>query len=195
MSRNTAVTVVLCVAFLLAAVAPVAFPSRTGCYWPGTEPWEQSLTGIDASASASVPKVRREARVIDALPAPRESTVPPTVAPSVTPRSDDSPARGVGEWRTARASWYGPGFYTPGNRTANGTPFTPDTWCVAHKSMPFGTMLELEYGGTTVTVPVLDRGPYVGDREFDLSEAVARALGFTGVQTIRCWWLKPVVAG
>jgi len=87
-----------------------------------------------------------------------------------------------GEWRRAVASWYGAECY--GNRTADGTLYGPDTWCLAHKSLPLGTIVEIRYKGRTVRVPVKDRGPYVPGREFDLSAAVARALGFSGVQTI-----------
>jgi rare lipoprotein A (peptidoglycan hydrolase) len=46
-------------------------------------------------------------------------------------------------------------------------------------------MVEIVYNGKTVTVPVKDRGPFTPGREFDLSGAVAQALGFGGVQTIQ----------
>lgn len=85
-------------------------------------------------------------------------------------------------WSTAKASWYGSECY--GHNTANGTPYTPDAWGVAHKSLPFGTLIEISYDGKTVTAPVFDRGPFVAGRAFDLSAAVARSLGFSGVQTI-----------
>ena len=85
--------------------------------------------------------------------------------------------------RFAHASWYGPGFY--GNLTANGTLYTQSTLCVAHKTLPFGTMIQIWYSGKTITVPVLDRGPFIPGRDFDLSGAVASALGFSGVGTIK----------
>ena len=106
------------------------------------------------------------------LPKPK-----PRVAASV------SRATTSGGWSSARASWYGPGLY--GGKTADGSAYTPSTWCVAHKSLPFGTMVEIVYNGKTVTVPVKDRGPFTPGREFDLSGAVAQALGFGGVQTIQ----------
>lgn len=89
------------------------------------------------------------------------------------------------------ASWYGPGFYE--NRLpcwpwlkANGLPiqFLPDTWGVAHKSLPCGTMVTLTHGANTVTVPVVDRGPYIAGREFDLSPRVKAALGCTDLCTL-----------
>ncbi len=56
---------------------------------------------------------------------------------------------------------------------------------VANKTLPCGTMVTIAYRGRTVRVPVIDRGPYVGDREFDLAGATANALRFQGVHTIR----------
>ena len=79
-------------------------------------------------------------------------------------------------YRYASASWYGPGLY--GNRTACGQTLTPSTRGVAHKSLPCGTELSLRHGNNSVTVRVIDRGPYVAGREFDLTEATRNDLGF-----------------
>lgn len=84
-------------------------------------------------------------------------------------------------YRPAVASWYGPGLY--GNRLGCGGTLTPSTVGVAHKTMPCGTRLTLRYRGRSVAARVIDRGPYVGGREFDLTAATKQALGFpdTGV--------------
>jgi len=79
-------------------------------------------------------------------------------------------------YRYAQASWYGPGLY--GNRTACGQTLTSSTRGVAHKSFPCGTRLSIRNGSREVHVRVIDRGPYVGDREFDLTEATKNDLGF-----------------
>ncbi len=79
-------------------------------------------------------------------------------------------------YRYAQASWYGPGLY--GNRTACGQTLTSTTRGVAHKSLPCGTRLSIRNGSREVHVRVIDRGPYVGDREFDLTEATKNDLGF-----------------
>jgi rare lipoprotein A (peptidoglycan hydrolase) len=79
-------------------------------------------------------------------------------------------------YRTAAASYYGPGLY--GNRTACGRTLTPSTVGVANKSLPCGTPVRLHYRGRTVRVRVIDRGPYAGNREYDLTEATKRRLGF-----------------
>jgi rare lipoprotein A (peptidoglycan hydrolase) len=85
-------------------------------------------------------------------------------------------------YRRAVASYYGPGLY--GNRTACGQTLTPSTLGVAHKSMPCGTKLTLRHGNSTVRVKVIDRGPYAGNREFDLTEATRNRLGFGSTGTI-----------
>jgi rare lipoprotein A (peptidoglycan hydrolase) len=95
--------------------------------------------------------------------------------------SRDSGGR-VTAYRKAYASWYGPGLY--GNRTACGQTLSPSTMGVAHKSMPCGTKLRLRNGNNTVKVRVIDRGPYVGGREFDLTEATRNRLGFGSTGTI-----------
>jgi peptidoglycan lytic transglycosylase len=76
-------------------------------------------------------------------------------------------------YRLAGASWYG-----GGGSTACGSHLTSSTLGVANKTLPCGTLVTLRYGGHSVRVPVIDRGPYVAGREFDLTEATKRALGF-----------------
>jgi rare lipoprotein A len=84
----------------------------------------------------------------------------------------------VNAYRQASASWYGPGLY--GNRLGCGGTLTTRRLGVAHKSLPCGAKLTLRKGNRTVRVRVIDRGPYVGGREFDLTEATARRLHFHG---------------
>ncbi len=76
-------------------------------------------------------------------------------------------------YRLAEASWYG-----GGGSMACGGSLTSSTMGVANKTLPCGTLVTLRYGGHSVRVPVVDRGPYVAGREFDLTEATKRALGF-----------------
>jgi rare lipoprotein A len=92
----------------------------------------------------------------------------------------------VNVFRTAYASWYGPGFY--GQRTGCGGTLRPGELGVANKSLPCGSKVTFRHNGRTVRVPVIDRGPYVGAREYDLTEATADRLGFRGhgsIQTTR----------
>ena len=81
-------------------------------------------------------------------------------------------------YRYAQASWYGPGFY--GRQTGCGGRLDPGELGVAHKSLPCGSKVTFRHKGRSVRVRVIDRGPYVGGREYDLTEATARRLGFSG---------------
>ena len=85
-------------------------------------------------------------------------------------------------YRRAVASWYGPGFY--GRRTACRMKLTRSLLGVAHKKLPCGTEVALLYRGETITVPVVDRGPYIEGRRWDLTGAAAKALGFKAVDRI-----------
>lgn len=55
---------------------------------------------------------------------------------------------------------------------------------VAHKTAPCGTLIDFTYGGRTLRLPVIDRGPYIPGREWDLTGAAAQALGFPGLDRI-----------
>jgi rare lipoprotein A len=81
-------------------------------------------------------------------------------------------------YRFASASWYGPGLY--GNRLGCGGTLAPGRLGVAHKSLPCGSRVTLRHRGRSVRVRVIDRGPYAGGREYDLTEATARKLRFRG---------------
>jgi hypothetical protein len=83
---------------------------------------------------------------------------------------------------TVIASWYGPGFY--GNRTACGETMTTTLQGVAHRTLPCGTLVHLKYGPNEVTVPVVDRGPMILSREFDLTYATKLALGCPDMCTL-----------
>ena len=85
------------------------------------------------------------------------------------------------------ASWYGPGFH--GRRTASGAVYTGAALIAAHRSLPFGTLVQVTdlENGRTVVVVIDDRGPCVRGRVIDLSETAARRLGMIrdGVVQVR----------
>jgi len=77
------------------------------------------------------------------------------------------------------ASWYG-----PGGTTACGEQLGTATLGVANRTLPCGTRVTLRFGGRAVTVPVIDRGPYVAGRDYDLTYATKLVLGAGDVSTI-----------
>ncbi len=110
----------------------------------------------------------------------------PTPKPKPKPRPTPKPVfhsiiTAVNGWiADNNVSWYGPGFY--GKRTACGLAFTTTLLGVAHRSLPCGTLVEFKYNGRSITVPVVDRGPYVAGRQWDLSGGLCVYLNhcFTG---------------
>ena len=86
-------------------------------------------------------------------------------------------------WRfDSDVSWYGPGFY--GNGTAWGQKLTKGLVGVAHRTLPCGTLIQFRnpYNGRTVTAAVIDRGPFVSGRVWDLSHGLCDKLNhcYTG---------------
>lgn len=83
----------------------------------------------------------------------------------------------AGPWeQTGIASWYGGIFQ--GRQTANGETYDTYGYTCAHKTLPFGTVLEVENlnNDRTVRVRVNDRGPFVDGRIIDLTYAAAADL-------------------
>jgi rare lipoprotein A (peptidoglycan hydrolase) len=85
--------------------------------------------------------------------------------------------------RSAGATWYGPGLY--GNGTACGQTLRPGTIGVAHRTLPCGTTVKINYHGHSLVTKVIDRGPYTPGNDFDLTNGARLALGFEGVGQVR----------
>lgn len=91
-------------------------------------------------------------------------------------------------WMSAVASSYGPGLY--GRTTACGQVLQPTTIGVAHKTMACGTRLKfIGRSGQIVAATVIDRGPYVAGRTFDITEGTVKLMGYSsaidfGVRTV-----------
>lgn len=94
-------------------------------------------------------------------------------------RGAASVVRRFSSYRYAVASYYGPGLY--GGALACGGTLQLGTLGVAHKTLPCGTRVKLRYRGHSLTVPVVDRGPYAAGRDFDLTAATKARLGFPDV--------------
>jgi rare lipoprotein A len=99
-----------------------------------------------------------------------------------TVAAQSAPIASVNVYRPAKATFYGPGFF--GQQTACGQLLTPDVQGVAHKRLPCGTLVALMFEGRELVVPVIDRGPFNGDVTWDLTQATADVLGFSGAGEI-----------
>jgi rare lipoprotein A (peptidoglycan hydrolase) len=87
-------------------------------------------------------------------------------------------------FRVAGASWYG-GTSMWGRQTACGQTLSPTTIGVANKTLPCGTPVKFVWHGHSIVAPVIDRGPYIKGRAWDLTAAAAEALAFEGIGQIR----------
>ena len=85
-------------------------------------------------------------------------------------------------YRSSIATIYGPGFW--GSQTACGQILHRSTIGVANRTLPCGTEVSILYHGRTMTVPVIDRGPYANGADWDLTEATAKALGIDSTVTL-----------
>ncbi len=73
-----------------------------------------------------------------------------------------------------------------GNKTASGEKLVLHSMSAAHRTLPFGTMVRVTHRGNnrSVTVRIVDRGPFIKGRVIDLTPAAARALGFSGLAQV-----------
>jgi rare lipoprotein A (peptidoglycan hydrolase) len=71
-----------------------------------------------------------------------------------------------------------------GKHTSCGGVIGADTEGIAHPTLPCGARLFITYGGRTVLAQVIDRGPYHGGREMDLTVPLANRLHLVGVQEV-----------
>jgi len=99
-----------------------------------------------------------------------------TTNPTTTPPAPQ-PAPVATTATHGMAGWYGQEF--AGRTTANGEIFDPLLMTAAHRTLPFGTIIDVKNPKTmqTVRVRVNDRGPYIGNRLIDLSYAAAQQIG------------------
>lgn len=127
-------------------------------------------------------------REIADLPPPR-----PEAPRTEAPRTADFSVGPVRLRLTGVASWYGPGFH--GRRSANGERYNQNAMTAAHRSLPFGTNVQVTNlnNGRSVVVRITDRGPFIRGRVIDLSAAAAKMLGMmnAGTAPVRIEVLNP----
>ena len=139
------------------------------------------VESLEETASVDLTSLTKAAqKTATPVAAPRARAATSAVRRAAAARRTSTSTSG---WNSARVSWYGPGFY--GHTMAGGGTLTTSSMVVAHRSMRFGTKIEFSYKGRTCVAVVQDRGPYVGGRTFDLGPGTAKALGFSGVGTVK----------
>ena len=179
--------------FAVALIAPaIAYDiSRGATVLVASSSMFEAGPPTDVSLPNQVAGPRRRALAEPPGPAIAQPAAQPAAIAPPAPQGAPPPPAFVRGSAVVTASWYGPGFY--GNRLpcwqwllANGLSIQlgPETWGVAHKTLPCGTMLTLTHGANTITVPVVDRGPYVAGRELDLAPRVKAALGCSDLCTV-----------
>jgi rare lipoprotein A len=104
----------------------------------------------------------------------------PASAPAAAKPAAAAPAStaAAGEVSEGKLAYYGSKF--AGRKTANGERFNPGAMTMAHKTLPFGTMVRVTNPANkrSVVLRVNDRGPSTPDRVGDVSVAAAKRLGF-----------------
>jgi hypothetical protein len=178
---------------LIALLAAVAVPGPVGSRAPSPfeSPAAERFTDVEMAAvrgpvMTTMPHDpgARSAGSLDhtsTMVEPAQQPEPPEARPD--PALPEAKADSISKnpWRVdPDISWYGPGFY--GKRTACGLAMTESLVGVAHKTLPCGTRITFRHAGNVVTMPVVDRGPYVPGRQFDLTGGACLALDhcFTG---------------
>jgi rare lipoprotein A len=78
-------------------------------------------------------------------------------------------------------------YYTEGSRTASGERYDPNKLTAAHKKLPFGTKVKVTniHNGKEVIVRINDRGPFVRNRDLDLSLGAAQKIDMIGAGVIK----------
>jgi hypothetical protein len=91
------------------------------------------------------------------------------------------PPTAVVQWETAPVGVFEP----PAEPTSCGVTVTQETVGIVHPVLPCGAKILVEYQGRSTQADVVERGPVERGRAFDLSPALAAALGVSGPTTVR----------
>lgn len=135
----------------------------------------QALCATLSALCASV--VLAQAQAPASAPAASSATAPGAAASA--PAAPAVTAVTAGASESGKLAWYGRKF--TGRKTASGEAYNPSALTMAHKTLPFGTLVKVTNtkNGKSATLRVNDRGPTQGDRVGDVSQAAARKLGMT----------------
>jgi rare lipoprotein A len=118
---------------------------------------------------------------------PPPPSIPP-VPPPEAPTSREEVALVKQEVGRGIAAWY-----DLNNRTASGERYSAGAFTAGHRTLPFGTEVEVVNlrNGRSVRVRITDRGPFTRGRVIDLSRAAAREIGMSGVDQVALYTIVP----
>jgi hypothetical protein len=102
--------------------------------------------------------------------------------PGVTTAAAEDTQGTISVFRRQKATWYGPESY--GTITACGIKLTRRTLGTAHKTLPCGTRVEFFLRGKSITLPVIDRGPFANGATWDLTLTAMRRLGSSSTEVL-----------
>jgi rare lipoprotein A (peptidoglycan hydrolase) len=175
---------------LIALVALVVIPGSAGSRAPHPEAQVDpdlfkrvDVASLARGMTMTIPPLdpgARSAGILDqgsTLLEPAQQSEPPQAPVRGTQPEPKAGSIAKNPWRwDSNVSWYGPNFY--GNRTACGFAMTRSLLGVAHRTLPCGTLITFRNpaNGRTLTLPVVDRGPYVSGRQWDLTGGACLAL-------------------
>lgn len=88
--------------------------------------------------------------------------------------------------RIQAGQWVVASMYWEDKLDSSGNKFNPIGWHAAHKTLPIGTLIRVSNpkNHRSINVTVSDRGPYVANRDLDLSLGAGALLGFQGLGTV-----------
>ena len=151
---------------LILAILIIALYGCSPAQIKSTEASFQSPVAVQSLNSTAVPQVRPHSVL----------HLTNNDEPSDTAQQEDLFPRIARYIKQGIASWYGPGFH--GKKTATGEIFDMYAMTAAHKTLPipsYARVTNLE-NHRSIIVRINDRGPFVGNREMDLSYAAAKTL-------------------
>jgi rare lipoprotein A (peptidoglycan hydrolase) len=175
---------------LIAVLATVAVPGSAGSRVPSPFDSPDIDLSLQAEDAAAVRGMAMTTEPLDAdarsngildpdskMFEPARPTEPPQARSGAAQPTNKAKSVVRNPWRfDGNVSWYGPGLY--GNGMACGHTLTRRTVGVAHRTLPCGTLIEFRNpeNGRVVTAAVVDRGPFVSGRTWDLAAGLCDKL-------------------
>lgn len=138
-----------------------------------------ALTALSAQVFAQTAATTAPATPAAATAPATPAAAPAAVAaPATAPKAAVAPKAASGDHALeGKLAHYGAKFR--GRKTASGERFNPTAMTMAHRTLPFGTLVKVTNtkNKRSVVVRVTDRGPSTPDRIADVTTAAARKLG------------------